>query len=63
MLSCIPGCSTRIAKGIIEHYPNMKLLIDAISINDKCLVDLKIDNRKIGPVLTKRIVDCLLQSI
>jgi crossover junction endonuclease MUS81 len=60
MLSNIPGCSTRIAKGIIEEYPNMKSLIEAISINDKCLVDIKIDNRKIGPVLTKRIVECLL---
>ena len=60
MLSNIPGCSTRIAKGIIEHYPNMKSLIDAINLNNKCLVDIKIDNRKIGPVLTKRIVECLL---
>jgi crossover junction endonuclease MUS81 len=60
MLSNIPGCSTRIAKGIIEHYPNMKLLIDAITTNEKCLVDIKIDNRKIGPVLTKRIVECLI---
>jgi len=60
MLSSIPGCSTRIAKGIIDKYPNMKSLIDAINIDNKCLIDIKIDNRKIGPVLTKRIVESLL---
>lgn len=60
MLSNIPGCSTRIAKCIIEKYPNMKLLIEAINNNQKCLADIKIDNRKIGPVLTNRIVECLL---
>jgi len=60
MLSNIPGCSTRIAKGIFENYPNMKSLIDTITTNDKCLENIKIDNRKIGPVLSKRIVECLL---
>ena len=60
MLSNIPGCSTRIAKGIFEIYPTMKTLIDTITSDEKCLENIKIDNRKIGPILTKRIVECLL---
>jgi hypothetical protein len=38
----------------------MKSLIDAINLNNKCLDNIKIDNKKIGPVLTKRIVECIL---
>jgi crossover junction endonuclease MUS81 len=59
MLSNIPGCSTRIGKVIQEHFTNMKSLIDGISENPDVLCDIKVDNRKIGPVLSKRIADYL----
>ena len=45
---------------MFKQHPNMKLLIDFITINNKYLFDIIIDNRKIGPVLTKRIVEYLI---
>jgi ERCC4-type nuclease len=58
MLSQIPGCSTKIAKEISLNYNSMALLLQQYLINDKpeqLLKDIKLENRKIGPILSKRI--------
>ena len=73
-LSIIPGVSTKIAESVIEHYKNLNNLIvkinsnydtsnnDVVIIND--LTNIKITHssskqRKLGPVLAKRIVSFL----
>lgn len=58
MLSQIPGCSTKMAKEISLIYNSMSLLINQFCKTDKpeqLLKDIKLENRKIGPVLSKRI--------
>jgi ERCC4-type nuclease len=66
MLSQIPGCSTKMAKEISLLYNSMSLLINAFSKTDKpeqLLKDIKLENRKIGPVLSKRIYYFLFNII
>jgi hypothetical protein len=58
MLSQIPGCSTKMAKEISLIYSSMSILINEFLKIDKpeqLLKDIKLENRKIGPVLSKRI--------
>lgn len=58
MLSQIPGCSTKIAKEISIIYNSMSLLINELTNSKKpeeLLKDIKLENRKIGPILSRRI--------
>lgn len=56
MLCSIPRVSVNIAQSIYEKYPTLKQLCNA-SISD--IAAIKIGQRKIGPVLAKRIVDAI----
>jgi len=56
MLAQIPGCSTKIAEKIVETYKTMPNLIKCLeNSGENCLKELKLDNRKLGPVLSSRI--------
>ena len=56
MLAQIPGCSTKIAEKIVETYKTMPNLIKILEDGgEDCLKDLKLENRKLGPVLSSRI--------
>lgn len=62
MLSCIPGCSTRIASIIHEIYPTINSLIDALKEDPDILVNIKIGSKKLGPALSKKIYNFLFQE-
>jgi len=56
MLAQIPGCSTKMAEKIVDAYKTMPVLIKSLEEGgEKCLKDLKLDNRKLGPILSCRI--------
>jgi ERCC4-type nuclease len=56
MLAQIPGCSTKIAEKIVETYKTMPVLIKSLEDGgEKCLKDFKLENRKLGPILSSRI--------
>jgi crossover junction endonuclease MUS81 len=56
MLKCIPGISTKKADALVKLYPNMNLLVNT---DQTTLSNTKIDNRKLGDVLSKKIVEIL----
>lgn len=52
MLTIVPGMSKKKADHVVKFYPTLTLLHNA-SEND--IAELKVDDRKIGPVIAKRI--------
>jgi crossover junction endonuclease MUS81 len=47
-LCCIPQISHKVASAIVNKYPTMKLLLDALENNQEWFQNLKINNRKIN---------------
>ena len=66
-LTCIPNVSNNIAENICKIYPNFTSLINSINEDENkvyvILKEHKINNRKIGPVLSKKIINYLLQRV
>lgn len=62
-LSCIPGLSGIIATELSAKWKNMKELITEIELhNDKNLINVKINNRRISKTVVQRLIDYLLQN-
>jgi len=59
MLSQVPGVSTKIAEFIQNKYNSVNVLIEAYNScsnkKEQLLKDLKLENRKLGPILSARI--------
>lgn len=65
-LNQIPGVSTTMAQILADKYENMAKLIDEYNnYNNKetMLKDIKINNRKVGPIVAKRIYNYLFNII
>lgn len=62
-LACIPNLSTNMAEHITKVYPTMLSLVNSIKDNEKATIniikDIKINNRKIGPVMAQKLVKYL----
>ena len=60
-LACIPNLSITIAENIAKYYPSLVVIIDEINNNEleffNKLKEIKSNNRKIGPVLAKKIIE------
>jgi len=64
MLAQIPGCSTKMSEKIVEMYKTMPNLIKSLEIDrENCLKELKLENRKLGPILSSRIYNYLFGII
>jgi crossover junction endonuclease MUS81 len=65
-LACIPNLSTNIAENIAKIYPTFEKLIEEIKLNEKIVYEkikeTKINNRKIGPVLSAKLIKYLMQN-
>ena len=62
-LSCIPGLSGIIATELSAKWKNMKELITEIELhNDKNLINVKINNRRISKTVVQRLIEYLLQN-
>ena len=60
MLGQVPGCSTKMAEAIQQKYSSPAVLLEAFhncpaGKGEQLLKDLQLENRKLGPVLSKRI--------
>jgi len=65
-LACIPNLSTNIAENIAKIYPTFEKLIEEIKLNEKIVYEkikeTKINNRKIGPILSAKLIKYLMQN-